>query len=238
MAEYFSEDQFTPITASELHELEEFLLSDAVLHGTMPLDMLDGFLTALHIGPVTTPPAIWVPFFWDMTGGGKMPRFKSDRERVHIMELFAKMVTSAIYRVFGDSDDVVLLPDRADCESEKVKDGLIKYWATGFMMGVNFNSPDWLPIFSNNSASMMLLAIDRLCDKPDEPVPLPAKMCREFWTMVPGCVKVIKEFWMPYRLQKMAKGKGIALASAIARIGRNDPCLCGSGKKFKKCCGR
>ncbi|WHH61306.1 SEC-C metal-binding domain-containing protein [Petroclostridium sp. X23] len=21
-------------------------------------------------------------------------------------------------------------------------------------------------------------------------------------------------------------------------IGRNDPCLCGSGKKYKKCCGR
>jgi hypothetical protein len=23
-----------------------------------------------------------------------------------------------------------------------------------------------------------------------------------------------------------------------ARVGRNDPCPCGSGKKFKKCCGR
>ena len=23
----------------------------------------------------------------------------------------------------------------------------------------------------------------------------------------------------------------------VAKIGRNDPCSCGSGKKFKKCCG-
>ncbi|MBL9122991.1 MAG: SEC-C domain-containing protein, partial [Planctomycetaceae bacterium] len=22
------------------------------------------------------------------------------------------------------------------------------------------------------------------------------------------------------------------------RVGRNDPCPCGSGKKFKKCCGK
>ncbi|HKG77504.1 MAG TPA: SEC-C metal-binding domain-containing protein, partial [Beijerinckiaceae bacterium] len=22
------------------------------------------------------------------------------------------------------------------------------------------------------------------------------------------------------------------------KVGRNDPCFCGSGKKFKKCCGR
>jgi SWIM/SEC-C metal-binding protein len=25
---------------------------------------------------------------------------------------------------------------------------------------------------------------------------------------------------------------------AVPKIGRNDPCLCGSGRKFKKCCER
>jgi hypothetical protein len=24
----------------------------------------------------------------------------------------------------------------------------------------------------------------------------------------------------------------------VEKIGRNDPCLCGSGKKYKKCCGK
>jgi len=24
----------------------------------------------------------------------------------------------------------------------------------------------------------------------------------------------------------------------MRKVGRNDPCLCGSGKKYKKCCGR
>ena len=27
-----------------------------------------------------------------------------------------------------------------------------------------------------------------------------------------------------------------ALAAAVPKVGRNDPCPCGSGKKFKKCC--
>jgi uncharacterized protein YecA (UPF0149 family) len=27
-------------------------------------------------------------------------------------------------------------------------------------------------------------------------------------------------------------------AQAPQKIGRNDPCPCGSGKKYKKCCGR
>ncbi len=31
---------------------------------------------------------------------------------------------------------------------------------------------------------------------------------------------------------------GAAASGAAAKIGRNDPCWCGSGKKFKKCHGR
>ena len=26
--------------------------------------------------------------------------------------------------------------------------------------------------------------------------------------------------------------------TAAEKVGRNDPCPCGSGKKYKKCCGR
>jgi len=37
-------------------------------------------------------------------------------------------------------------------------------------------------------------------------------------------------------------GAGVApaptLASRGTKVGRNDPCPCGSGRKFKKCCGR
>jgi len=29
-----------------------------------------------------------------------------------------------------------------------------------------------------------------------------------------------------------------ATSSRISKIGRNDPCPCGSGKKYKKCCGK
>lgn len=33
------------------------------------------------------------------------------------------------------------------------------------------------------------------------------------------------------------QGNTPLLKSAEMKIGRNDPCLCGSGKKYKKCCG-
>lgn len=32
--------------------------------------------------------------------------------------------------------------------------------------------------------------------------------------------------------------RGTTIRKPVAAVGRNDPCPCGSGKKFKKCCGR
>jgi uncharacterized protein YecA (UPF0149 family) len=31
--------------------------------------------------------------------------------------------------------------------------------------------------------------------------------------------------------------KGNTVRREVPKVGRNDPCPCGSGKKFKKCCG-
>ncbi len=31
---------------------------------------------------------------------------------------------------------------------------------------------------------------------------------------------------------------GPVTVEAPRKIGRNDPCICGSGKKYKKCCGK
>lgn len=32
--------------------------------------------------------------------------------------------------------------------------------------------------------------------------------------------------------------KGIPTTRATPKIGRNDPCICGNGRKYKKCCGK
>ncbi len=48
---------------------------------------------------------------------------------------------------------------------------------------------------------------------PDEPLPMPEAE-----------PKIIADSTVPY--------------IAPPKVGRNDPCLCGSGKKFKKCCGK
>jgi hypothetical protein len=42
----------------------------------------------------------------------------------------------------------------------------------------------------------------------------------------------------PSDMLSLAQGKVETFRHQDLRVGRNDPCPCGSGKKFKKCCGR
>jgi SEC-C motif domain protein len=35
----------------------------------------------------------------------------------------------------------------------------------------------------------------------------------------------------------VGREKGVPVAREAAKVGRNDPCPCGSGRKYKKCCG-
>ena len=39
-------------------------------------------------------------------------------------------------------------------------------------------------------------------------------------------------------LTKVALKQGIPMNLKDKKIGRNEPCFCGSGKKYKKCCGK
>lgn len=41
-----------------------------------------------------------------------------------------------------------------------------------------------------------------------------------------------------YQVVKREKGKGVELRRDAPKVGRNDPCPCGSGKKYKQCHGR
>jgi SEC-C motif-containing protein len=40
-----------------------------------------------------------------------------------------------------------------------------------------------------------------------------------------------------WRFLDAQAGKTPTLRREEPKVGRNDPCSCGSGKKFKKCCG-
>lgn len=53
--------------------------------------------------------------------------------------------------------------------------------------------------------------------------------------MIAGIVENTRHF--KYRGHKESELKTQTVVKEV-KVGRNDPCPCGSGKKYKKCCGR
>ena len=49
-----------PLSDQEIDELEAFLESDATPHACMDISALDGFLTALALGPSVPLPSRWM----------------------------------------------------------------------------------------------------------------------------------------------------------------------------------
>jgi uncharacterized protein len=225
------------LTDSEIDELHAFLLSGYHPDGTMMLETIDGFFASLIIGPVTVMPSAWLPLVWDLTGGGEVPDFESLEQAQRLMEMLIKMSGSVAMLLSKSPDSYNPLPDTNEYESDADRDSAFKLWATGFMIGVSYNEADWEPAFSDETASVLLSAISMLSVHPDDIVPLPTKTLRELWKQIPHCVCALNDYWRPARLGEIAALKGMAFATEADRIGRNEPCPCGSGKKFKKCCG-
>lgn len=50
--------------------------------------------------------------------------------------------------------------------------------------------------------------------------------------------RFVREGGQWYYLDGDMTGAGESVEADTAKVGRNDPCSCGSGRKFKKCCGR
>jgi len=235
----FSDELPGIITDSELNELQDFLDSDTVPEGSMILDTLDGFLTALVIGPVSVPIKRWMPLVWDMLDGHKTPAFESLDQAKRMTKLILKMKESITF-LFSSSPDLYCpLCMEIELESDEMYNNLVKLWATGFVMGIYCNENNWKPLLDRKEVfEELLMPIFLLSPFSNDTPPLPTKTANVIRELIPEYVKEIRKFWLPQRQREQAKEKGVVIADEAEQTGRNEPCPCGSGKKFKKCCGR
>src|SRR4051812_49169790 len=110
-------------------------------------------------------------------------------------------------------------------------------WAEGFADAVRLRPEAWRPLLEDRWANILLTPITVLCDAPEDGSPLDpevrAALRDEAADGIPVCVAGIHAFW------KGRRGRPAAPARRVRspKVGRNDPCPCGSGRKYKRCCG-
>ncbi len=232
-------DISVPLTDGELDELEQFLRSPAVTAETMPVVALDGYLTAIIIGPTTLPFEQWFAGIW---GSSKalMPQFANQDEASHIIGLIIRHFNGIITELEEEPDAIApLLESFVTDDDEEFIDGEV--WAQGFMAGVSLCHQDWQALLEDtegNKAFMpiYILGADDLTPEMEKLVET-REQCSQLAELIPESIAWIYRFWQPYRYAALQHPKTAGSRVGGIKVGRNDPCPCGSGKKFKKCCG-
>jgi uncharacterized protein len=103
------------------------------------------------------------------------------------------------------------------------------------------------PLFTSKRDGKLLLPILSLCGDHDgnsllglapEAVDHIADRVAD---LIPGCVMGIAAYWRRKASKhaiSLKAGPRPASSGVMTKIGRNDPCPCSSGRKFKRCCGQ
>lgn len=211
-----------------LDALDQLLLDQPE---AMLISQLDGFLTGILVSPDLIAPGQWIPLIWAGDEGDGEPEFASEKE----LQAFLDLVMTH-YHVIIDSlahpgaYAPVLETDTRSGET------LWEMWIDGFAKAMALAPDGWARIEADDDAGChaALNGIRMLRDFADGSRTLDRKEEDRWDAQAPDLIPIWVEMLHQWRLENDPHRPS---AGRRAKVGRNDPCPCGSGKKHKKCCG-
>ncbi len=132
--------------------------------------------------------------------------------------------------------------ERSEMEGQEIP-SFGQVWALGFMFAVENWEDDWQAPRDKEAAQWLDDGLDAIValTEDDEGEP---EICMYAEDGPPSTSQERLELfgeaiWAVYDLRQLWRSLGPRVQGAVkgAQPGRNDPCPCGSGKKYKKCCG-
>lgn len=222
-----------PLTDAETDRLAAFL--DAIGAPAMNLESLDGYFAALICCPEPVLPGEYLPEIW-----GEDFAFNSQEQATEILNLIVRhwnVIASELLRSLKEAH--VYLPVLLEGA-----DGIARGndWARGFMRGVQQRSASWRELLDDDErvgllVPMMLLAHEHDPDPSLRPPPIePDKREKALELMIASLPAIYRHF-EPQRRALARAPTPMPQRKARPKIGRNEPCPCGSGRKYKHCCG-
>ncbi|NTU42449.1 MAG: UPF0149 family protein [Nitrospirales bacterium] len=239
----------TMFTATEKKSLTKLLDKTVNKEYVFNLEELHGFLFGLAVIPELIKPSEWLPLVF----GEEMFDFESEAEAEELMNNLFQVCNRLINENNeGDLSCPFYLGAIETGDLERMEDWVYGlYLAMGLRPEV-FGVDDSWEHETNITEDMQELSsawgvimgvanpelIPEIFNKPDfDPVAKEKDMQLHatLFSLIPKAVSTVQEY---ARLKAGESMGGVRLSEIKQeKIGRNDPCPCGSGKKYKKCCG-
>jgi uncharacterized protein len=220
---------------------EEMQALDEFLSGNQPgevsdIEMLDGFLSAIVVAPRLVPPAAWLPY---ALGDGE--RVPDEAAADRIVDLVMRVYNGIVARVskplpdeseeLDDADLPWIAVPEEDLAPEATEPPIGSPWALGFLMGRELDPEAWARHCADwEGLAEDLESVDELLAGLEDGAAGPTLPMSDRFDTVIALPALLHDLyaarWPPEPLRREAP-----------KVGRNDDCPCGSGRKYKKCCG-
>jgi uncharacterized protein len=241
--------QAVRLSTQEILWLMHFLSSDKFSEEAMGMEMLDGYFSGLAAGPKQLPPSKYLPWVWDFESGKTKlkPVFDNPEQEAFFMKLLERHMDTIVMRLKADALHIPFIPT----DDEEEDDDAGYWWAQGFTAAMRISDDSWRPMVESEQARMLLLPVFVLSSDEDafdefssDELPSLDEAREELLEMLPQFLIEMAQFWRDPKGYKGLEGllgeddeeDGVPPVRT-AKVGRNEPCPCGSGKKHKRCCG-
>ena len=217
-----------PLTEPDLDRLEKYLDDPVRAEVTLPLDAVQGLFAAIAGATPPIPRAKWLPAILgaSISAGGV-----EDIEPIaQLLERFAEDTARQLNE--GEGFDFILYGG---------EDEDFSTWADGYLAGVDLADPPWeeqvepedldnllFPFLAltGQAKDLALDAGEEWMSEADE-----ARLLAEIRKDLASHLMDVRRYWFEKSIPPTVKREG-------PKVGRNDPCPCGSGRKYKSCHGR
>ncbi|MBM2294121.1 UPF0149 family protein [Sulfitobacter pseudonitzschiae] len=217
----------------ELDRLDQLLSALPKENLPMTLSELDGYVTGILLCPDIIAPSEWLSNVWGETGDANFPDIPTAEATISaVMKHYnsvAMLLTQTpwiepIYEVDPNSDET-----------------LWEAWINGFACALRLRPDEWTTVLERGDeetqSSLIFLmslqeinvGISKFTEEEIDEIDIEAP------DIIPNCVATIL---LMSRTELAQRIKPMDYTpSQRKRLGRNDPCPCGSERKYKKCCG-
>ncbi len=229
-------------TSKDAEYLMSFLSSSAVPEGTMNYFSTAGLLFAVASCPEFIRPSEWMPVI-----------FSEEEMDYEAIEDAERVISSllGLYNLINDqvrAGDPQLPPGcvlRRDPMDNLEEEAPLSDWSWGFAEGHRWLSKIWEEapdnIVNEYAAILMILYFFTSRTMAEK---IRKENKRQDMTLEEMAAEVIEQFGEAMRgyaalgmaLAQRRPEPGRTGSAPAVKIGRNEPCPCGSGKKYKKCC--
>ena len=225
-------------------------LGENVDSDIMPIETIHGLLSAVAISPSFVLPSDWLPLILGSMNGEEPDLNDESMDNVRelisaIFELYNCIVQDTCSGIF---EPMCLAEGKPGEEPSNYK-----YWSSGFLLGaLSFGGESCWEIPEDFNVTEMLLPIIFTAGLeqdsavaayyPSERFDAMRALGDDLGHAISVAVEDIKRYFEASTPDLTPPSSFYPEQNDLFRqdkeIGRNEPCPCGSGKKFKKCCGK